>query len=373
MQHKNAMERIARLKSETDTMTDSIALNIESEKGEVQTRDSTLLPSVEAPWSDDSPCKQGSSLTSHVIATMKVIIPIKIILVILKIVLVLYFMDNIKHLLDIWYMPFLGILAACLANCVPIGGGIVYVPALTLLGSNMKLGVSFSVATMTVGNGILGYINWQRKNASLLVWEVIPFTVLPSSLGTIASLGMTSPPESILRTYFALFCFSLAVFVLYSVHKGGIASFLQEYFSTWKKNGNLGVNMRESSDRSARELSSAEGAVMVSVSFLAGLILVPNIAIGPSLTTFLALVLMGYSEQESMVTGIIVGGWVSVVPFLLHIFYYSDVPWDLWLMVLPGVTLGAWLAPKVQSYIGVDNALIVFGIFLLCTFVLFMT
>ena len=34
-----------------------------------------------------------------------------------------------KDVLDLWYMPFLGIFAACLANAVPIGGGIIYVPA----------------------------------------------------------------------------------------------------------------------------------------------------------------------------------------------------------------------------------------------------
>ena len=56
-------------------------------------------------------------------------------------------------LLENLHIPVLGIVAATIANCVPIGGGVVYVPAFALLGVEMKLGVAFSVATMSIGNG----------------------------------------------------------------------------------------------------------------------------------------------------------------------------------------------------------------------------
>jgi uncharacterized membrane protein YfcA len=273
-------------------------------------------------------------------------------------------------------MPILGVVAACLANAVPIGGGIVYVPALSLLGTGMKLGVSFSVATMTVGNGIFGYLNWQRKNPSLLVWEVIQYTVLPSWFGTVVSLIFVSPSEVMIRTGFALFCFLLALFCFLSVHKGGIevvVRYLKNLFSAETTLVFTNCNTKNSNSRA--ELLSNWGAwlPLVLISFFAGLVLVPNIAIGPSLTTFLGLVLLGFKEEEAMVTGIVVGGWASIIPFLIHIFWYEDVPWDKWLMVLPGVALGAWLAPKVKTFIGIENSLMIFGIFLLCTFVLFMT
>jgi hypothetical protein len=38
------------------------------------------------------------------------------------------------YLIELFFMPFLGIAAALLANSVPIGGGIVYIPVLHLLG-----------------------------------------------------------------------------------------------------------------------------------------------------------------------------------------------------------------------------------------------
>ena len=39
------------------------------------------------------------------------------------------YMVSFSEAVALLYMPCLGVLAACLANAVPIGGGIVYVPA----------------------------------------------------------------------------------------------------------------------------------------------------------------------------------------------------------------------------------------------------
>ena len=65
------------------------------------------------------------------------------------------------------YLPFLGVFAAVLANSVPIGGGIVYIPALAVLGNHVHLTVSFTLATMSVGNGILGALRWLVKVTSV--------------------------------------------------------------------------------------------------------------------------------------------------------------------------------------------------------------
>ena len=84
------------------------------------------------------------------------------------------------NLTDMVLMPCIGIMAASLANSVPIGGGVVFIPALYLLGLHMKLGVSFSFATMSVGNGIFGFLSWVAKDKSLIIWESVPFALVPS-------------------------------------------------------------------------------------------------------------------------------------------------------------------------------------------------
>ena len=400
MQYKDAMARISRLNCAAPQQRHSSDLQTQS-----STDSSSLLPDVELPDSTGSTAGSNRSidgdedvvegtLATRAMAVVKVLIPVKISLLVVKLFLILFFLEDIKILLRLWYMPLLGVLAACLANCVPIGGGIVYVPALAMLGSDMKLGVSFSVATMTIGNGIFGYLNWKRRDSSLLVWESIGVTVLPSSLGTVLSRWFYPPAEANVRTCFALFCFLLAVFVFFSVHKGGIVYVVHTY--------GLGISGQNysfrgiNSDEKEAAANNVGDATMIQplpismkshehkktwidwipliiISFLAGFVLVPNIAIGPSLTTFLGLILLGYQEKAAMVTGIVVGGWASIVPFFLHAIIDQDVPWDLWIMVLPGVVVGAWFAPMVQSFLGIENSLVAFGTFLLVTFVLFMT
>jgi hypothetical protein len=81
---------------------------------------------------------------------------------------------------DIALMPCIGIVAASLANSVPVGGGVVFIPALHLLGLHMKLGVSFSFATMSVGNGVFGFLNWVARDKGLIIWESAPFALVPS-------------------------------------------------------------------------------------------------------------------------------------------------------------------------------------------------
>ncbi len=312
---------------------------------------------------------------------------------------------------NFWYMPFLGLFAAVLCNTVPIGGGVVYVPALSMLGVDIHLGVSFSVAVMTVGNGGLGFLRWLHKDSSLIRWESFRYTVLPSSIGTFIAMVFFPPLDvTTVRTLFAYFCLLLACLVLAAVYRGGKIeqllsnentdntatgccgtstnepiytdspyeeeSGLLDTEKTYPTRGNSNDNMVNTAELSTQEniaeivqladnipisfvkapslpvrhgqndphhvsVSDNHWYLIAFVSFLAGAFLVPNIGIGPALTTFIALQLVGYHAKAAIVTGIITGGWVSIVPFLLHWLWLNDVPFQLWIMVLPGVFYGA--------------------------------
>jgi uncharacterized membrane protein YfcA len=281
------------------------------------------------------------------------------------------------------YITFIGIFAAILCNAVPIGGGVVYVPALALLGTNLHLGVSFSVATMTFGNGVFGFLKWTHKDPSLVIWESFVYTVLPSSLGSFLAIAFFPPMDvSTIRTIFAVFCLCLAALVLLAVYRGGAIDKIIDTPATSSATSSApaagclaGTCIPEDTATSAEAQeegnpTTAEGAssstvpsgeqmrhafqarqnqtvtprswlILATVSFLAGALLVPNIGVGPALTTFLGLQLLGYAPKRAIVTGIITGGWVSLVPFLLHLLWLNDVPLQLWVMVLPGVYFGA--------------------------------
>jgi len=240
-------------------------------------------------------------------------------------------------------MPFLGLFAAVLCNSVPLGGGVVYVPLLLLFGFQLKLGVSFTVATMTFGNGVFGFLRWLNKDSQLVLWETFPYTVIPSSLGSIIGMIYLPPaPVVLVKWGFALFCCLLSYFVYMAAQKGGVENmeFVRIQEHAWLK---LSV-----------------------VSLLAGLILVPNIGFGPALTTFIMLAMMGgkYTTKQAVVTGIVTGGWVSVIPFIIRLTYFKDVPFHLWIMVLPGVFMGARLAPIAHDHFGIEKILFGFSVFL---------
>lgn len=86
-------------------------------------------------------------------------------------------------------------------------------------------------------------------------------------------------------------------------------------------------------------------AVSCMSSFLAGAVLVANIGIGNAITTFLVTVFVWEVDaQSAMVTAIVAGGFTSFLPFLVHLLILDDVPIALWVMVLPGVYIGARIA-----------------------------
>lgn len=299
----------------------------------------------------------------------------------------------------------LGVFGACLANCVPIGGGVIYIPALSWLGLKIQLGVAFSISTMMVGNGIFGFLHWNKKNSDLIILESFLWTVLPSSVGSVFGILVlgTLKDERFLKLSFSLFCGLLSIFVMACSVVGGVEEFMQ-----------LLVSSRQSIQKPTRNLQTVfphhsisiqAKLAIIFVSFFAGVYLVPNIAVGPALTTYVLLVLVGYGSKEAMVTGIVTGGWVCIVPFLIHLFILHDVPFQLWVMIIPGIYIGAKVtltciifsppgsllknaylllqfllayrigsakcAPHVHDKLGARNLLSLFGIFLFASAILF--
>mmetsp|Transcript_25897 Transcript_25897/g.33969 ORF Transcript_25897/g.33969 Transcript_25897/m.33969 type:complete len:336 (-) Transcript_25897:274-1281(-) len=256
--------------------------------------------------------------------------------------------------LHAWFMPFIGILAATLANSVPVGGGIVFVPALMLLGQKIKLGVAFTVATMTFGNGVFGFLNWLKKDPTIFVWGSFKYTVPTAWIGAIIGTMFPLLSGSACKYLFGFFSIAVAIVVVRAARNGGVVQPLFEIASGKTEDEML-------SD------PNTFGKLMVA-GFFTGLILVSNIGIGNAMMTFVTLTsFVGIDAKRAIVTGIITGGWTSLVPFLVHLIVIQDVPVALWLMVLPGVYMGAKVAPAVHSVLGLEKVLYAFGAFLLAT------
>lgn len=252
-------------------------------------------------------------------------------------VIIFILMMDRDSFISLWYMPILGIFAACLANCVPIGGGIVYVPALSLLGVNMKLGVAFTVTTMTCGNGVFGFLKWLHKDKSLFLFDAVVYTVIPSWIGTLVSVAFTAPNEHFVRLLFGIFCFLMSLYVILLLQ----FNTFPEVLKYLNGNNSSNENNQKVVHVHPKDISLQNWSIVSLISFIAGFVLVPNIGIGPALTTYISLSCIGVKNDSAIVTGIVVGGWVSLVPAIIHLVYFQDIPFQMWIMVLPGVYIGA--------------------------------
>lgn len=89
--------------------------------------------------------------------------------------------------------------------------------------------------------------------------------------------------------------------------------------------------------------------------------------ISVGIDTFIFFVLTAVYKVDSRkatVTSILVIGWTSVVPLIVHMAYFKDVPYVLWLMVSGGSILGARLGPLINKLVGRKVMMILFVIML---------
>lgn len=297
-------------------------------------------------------------------------------------VLFLSTMDR-DMVLSAYAMPLLGIVSASLANAVPVGGGIVFVPILRYFGIDLHLGAAFALSTMTFGNGVFGFLTWLRKDPSCIAWNVVPYAVVPAWIG--ASWATFHPFLTPLRCQqlFALFSFKVAIIVGRGIYISRRRMQRNNYKHAADGGSGKSFSIVDHDDESSENITSQilcdESQKQRQLwaccsSFLAGFILVSHIAIGNAMTTFLVCSFVWrLPAKTSVVTGVLVGGWTSIVPFGIHLFILKDVPVALWVMGLPGVYLGANIAPMVHEHLGIVNVLTAFCLFLVATALLMIT
>jgi uncharacterized membrane protein YfcA len=282
-----------------------------------------------------------------------------------------------EMLLSSYAMPLLGIVSASLANAVPVGGGIVFVPILSLWGFELKLGAAFAVATMTFGNGVFGFLSWLKKDPQSIAWHVVPYAVIPAWIGaTLATMYPFLTPQQC-RHLFAMFCLKVALLVgrgIYVLVVVGKRNHPHKTFSIYSVDHQPDDSSESSFQELRPDVRRRRQLWASACSLLAGYVLVSHIGIGNSITTFLVCSFFWkLPPKASVVTGILCGGWTSIMPFLLHLVILRDVPIALWVMGLPGVYIGARIAPWFHEQLGITNVLMAFCGFLVVTALLMLT
>jgi uncharacterized membrane protein YfcA len=255
-----------------------------------------------------------------------------------------------QELYAAWFMPFLGIAAATIAMSTPAGGGVVFFPTMVLLGVPPFQAVAFSVGAQSVGMGIFGTFNWVKRDRSAILFPAVVATVLIGSAATLLALLVFPVAEAEpLQLTFSFFGVGLATYIFYSLRHGLDKETRRFQWSVWT-------------------------LVAVTIVGLIGGLFVGYIGAGIDALLFFVLTSrFKVDSHQATVTSIVTMGLTAMVPFGVHLFVIGDVPVNLWLMVLPGILMGARIGPWLNKTLGKRRILIGFGSLLVIEFLMTFT
>ncbi len=252
-----------------------------------------------------------------------------------------------EFLSKFYFMPFLGIIAATVANITPAAAGIVYFPVLTRIHMDPVTVVQFSLVIQAYGMG-LGSLRWFCLNRNLFITNVIPVSLIGGAVGMV--LGNIFIP--IYNPEFLTLVFNSIAFI-----------FTQVIF--------FSILFKRTYPNRAVSLTPKNCIIFFMASLIGGLI---SGWIGFGIDTifyFLLTMVYRINPAASIVTSISIMAATSVMGTLLNLLFH-DVPFSLWYSAVPGVSIaGLFLAAYFAIKIGPRNVLLLFTVFLSIDF--FMT
>lgn len=247
---------------------------------------------------------------------------------------------NEEFLSKFFYMPFLGVIAATVANTTPAAAGIVYFPILTRLEVSPITAVQFTMIIQAYGMG-LGTFKWFLVNKKLFIFNVIPVCLLGGIAGVLVStLVFPIANPEMLTLIFNFIAFSFTQVIFFSI------LYKHQYPKT-----EISLNFKNIS-------------ILIVFSFIGGLI---SGWIGFGIDTmfyFILTMIFRVNPAIAIVTSISLMAALSIVGTIINILFYQ-VPFALWYSAIPGVTLaGLFLASYLAVKLGAKNVLMIFTILL---------
>lgn len=255
-----------------------------------------------------------------------------------------WFVYSPPTLREVWFAPFMTTVAVLLpASGVPIAGGIVFFPVLSLAGFRPDAAVAFAAATQAIGVGVFTPLTWYVQEPNVF----LPVALLPAVLGSSISCALAvfvwpSPSERVTVSVFTIFAAFCAVFTFHGLFCGELST---------------------SRAQVPRTVASFTWCFLAGV---AGGFLVGYIGIGVEKTLFIVLSGIYHADpKRSGITSVTVVGLISFFNAAYHFFIADDVPMAAWLFGLQGLLLGSFLGPATHRVLGRRVVLFLFGTLLL--------
>ena len=242
------------------------------------------------------------------------------------------------------------------ASGTPVAGGIIFLPVLQSFGVCPRDAVAFSAITQLFGCGVFAPLNWLIVDPDVFLVDALRISWLPSALGVILALSFYKVNgchgEHYVIAIFAAFCGVLALYVAHGLAFGGISTSVAHRPKAFR------LGQRQ--------------ALLWFLPCVLGGLLTGYIGISIEKVLFVLLTMAGdVPVRHATVTSITLVGWVSGIAFIMHAFspcdpsapqYIGAVPYDLWLVAMPGILLGSIIGPEINRIIGPRRILTAFAI-----------
>jgi uncharacterized membrane protein YfcA len=221
---------------------------------------------------------------------------------------------------------------------------------MVLLGVPPFEAVAFSVGAQSVGMGIFGTYNWVKKDKSAIIFPAVFAAVIIGGLASVLALLVFPISEAKpLQLIFSFFGVVLATYIFYSLRKGIVTQDNSFKWSIWM-------------------------LIAIAIVGTIGGFFVGYIGVGIDALLFFVLTSrFKINAHKAIVTSIVTMGLTAIIPFCVHLFIIGDVPINLWLMVLPGILIGARLGPWLNKTLGSRRILIGFASILIIEFLMTIT
>lgn len=241
---------------------------------------------------------------------------------------------------ELYYMPFVGIIAATVANITPAAAGIVYFPILTQINVSPITVTQFSLMIQAYGMG-LGTFRWFQMNRRLFILNILPICIVCGFAGELISM-VWIPIENpeLLTLFFNGVAFLFTQIIIFSLLRN-------KTYPNWR------IELTEST------------IVILAMASVVGGLLCGWIGFGiDTLFYFILTIHFRIHPAIAIVTSISLMAAMSISGTIINWIYF-DLPLALWFSAIPGVTLaGLFLATYIAVKIGSKNILLLFTFFL---------
>lgn len=261
------------------------------------------------------------------------------------------------QILAFWPFSFLGLAGALVANSTGVGGGVVFVPAFSMLresgvmdlGPEQAIGISFAIQCFGMSVGSLTWLNrFYRPEAAggdallrPLLWRILALTLV------------TALPSLLLMQYLVAVDADVA-FILFKLFSIGLGSALLLQLALSRHQGGNHTS-----------LSRFDGPAILLIGLCGGAATAMfSVGVGELLALYLFL---RRFPLDICVSTAVIGSAISVLTGIGFHVSAGNLVWEILLFAAPAVMLGGFLARRLAHWLGAVRLKLATGIWIVAS------